>query len=296
MKRIKYFFLSLILLTSSFSATYASSNSLSSSYIIDKSFLETDLNRKKNYSTFQFKATPTLSRSYSTGRQSSPWNFRAIRPFKRPLIVVSALGTTIGAGIYLFKQGLEAENIGNHPNTQPFHKNSNDSEQSRAEEKIKRLFIMLPINHLGKNKVSLSVEISEDYRCLQRIPSEMMEFIAKREDEQKWSQIITLQVYRGLNISAPTFLENLKDIMQQHTQTFKVFREDKKDFSNYKMASMGVIYEANGRKEAMFSQYFSGPADLCGIQHTRVLDKNDSPEEVLKRLIEATNKISKVVE
>ena len=42
-------------------------------------------------------------------------------------------------------------------------------------------------------------------------------------------------------------------------------------------------------------RYFSGPADLCGIQYAKPLSPDESPEETLNGLKDFVDKISIVV-
>ncbi|OJW54019.1 MAG: hypothetical protein BGO67_08115 [Alphaproteobacteria bacterium 41-28] len=154
--------------------------------------------------------------------------------------------------------------------------------------------LLLPINHLSEKRISLVVNIPKKYKPLGTFPSQSMEFIPEGDDEQKYSQIITINVFAGTGVSASTFLDKIKSGMESETPSFKLLKEDKKDEGSYTMASLAATYEQHGRNEIVYMRYFSGPADLCGIQYAKPLGKNESPEQALNDLRDKVDKVSQV--
>jgi len=165
--------------------------------------------------------------------------------------------------------------------------------ESTKEEK-KDYTILMPINHLSEKKVTLSVTIDKQYKSLQKLPAKLMEFIPEGDDDYKWSQIITLNMLAGLKAPASTFLSKIKEGMKTQATNFNLLEESSKNMDNYEVATLGAAYEVNGRKEVVYMRYYSGPADLAGIQYAKPLGPNESPEKVLGELKGFVDKISQV--
>ena len=145
--------------------------------------------------------------------------------------------------------------------------------------------ILLPINHMTGKLITLSIRIDKNYKSLQKdLNPKFMEFIPKGDDDNKWSQIITLQSLVGVHVSASAFLDKVKTGMKAQATSFKLLEENSKDMKDYSVASFGATYETNGRKEVVFMQYYSGPADIAGIQYAKPLGPNESPKKSLSRM------------
>ena len=87
-----------------------------------------------------------------------------------------------------------------------FLNSSTHAEKLTKEEKL-NYTILLPINYLGKARITLVVNIPKNYTSLKdNVLSDQMEFIPEGDDEYKWSQIITLQVSAGAAVPASAFL------------------------------------------------------------------------------------------
>jgi hypothetical protein len=170
------------------------------------------------------------------------------------------------------------------------------AESISAIEENKDLSLLLPINHLIDNKVSLSIKIDKSYKPLGQLPAKFMEFIPKNESENNWSEIFTVQTLVGVRTSASDFLGKLKGAMQDKAKTFKLLKEDSKELKSYTMSSFGAAYETGGRKEVVYMRYYSGPADLCGVQYAKVLKPGESAENVLKDLIAYVDKVAVLIE
>lgn len=155
--------------------------------------------------------------------------------------------------------------------------------------------ILMPINHMGEKKTSLSVAIDKSYKSLQTLPNRLMEFIPEGEDASKWSQIITLTINVNIKTPASKFLDVLKTKMGSLSKNFKILEENTSDMGSYEVASFGAVYELGDRREVVYMRYYSGPADLSGIQYAKLLGPNDSPEVVLKELKAFVDKISQII-
>ncbi len=165
-----------------------------------------------------------------------------------------------------------------------------------ALEGNKDMTLLLPVNHLTDKKVTLSVNIDKSYKTLGQLPATFMEFIPQGGSENNWSEILTVQTLVGVRASAADFLGKLKTAMKEKATTFKLLQEDSKDMKTYTMSSFGAVYETGGRKEVVYMRYYSGPADLCGVQYAKVLKAGESVEKVLQGLDDYVGKISVIVD
>lgn len=107
-----------------------------------------------------------------------------------------------------------------------FLKSPTYAEKSREDKKTSTLF--LPINHLGKRLITLVVYLPNNFKALGEFPSETMEFIPEGDDEQKYSRIVTVNVFSGLGMSASTFIDKMESGKKSAKPSFKLLKEDKK--------------------------------------------------------------------
>lgn len=154
---------------------------------------------------------------------------------------------------------------------------------------------LIPINHMFKAKTTLSAKIPTKYKPITSFGAKLMEFIPFSEIESNWSEIITLDIQMGARRSAAETLKLYQSTMSAQTVSFKLLEENASTSVDYSMASFGAVYIDKGRTEVIFLRYFSGPADLCGIQYTKVLEAGDSPEKVLEKLKADVDNMAKVV-
>lgn len=163
-----------------------------------------------------------------------------------------------------------------------------------SQEEANGYNLTLPINHISAEKVTLIVKISSNYKPLEKLPAKFMEFIPKAEDPKNWSEIITLQFLPNAQVSAPVFIAKVKSLMTKEAEPFKTLDEGTKDMGSYTVSWFGAVYQGNNRREVVFIRYYSGPADLVGIQYAKPLGPKDTPEAVLKDLKSFVDSISQV--
>jgi hypothetical protein len=158
--------------------------------------------------------------------------------------------------------------------------------------------MILPLNDVSKIKTSLRVNIPDNFRPLQTVEqgykNQMFEYVPKSDNENKWTQIITLNLFVGIKKSASDFTSIMKSEFNKASNA-KMLEESTSEQNDYMMSSLGFSYEDKERKEVVYMRYYSGPNDLSGIQYAKPLKENQSPEELLKELKLFVDKISTVV-
>lgn len=158
--------------------------------------------------------------------------------------------------------------------------------------------MVLPLNDVSKIKTSLRVKIPDDFRPLQTLDqgykNHIFEYVPKSDDENKWTQIITLNLFVGIKKSASDFTSIMKSEFKKAPQA-KLLEESTTEQDDYMMSSLGFSYEDKARREVVYMRYYSGPNDLSGIQYAKPLKENESPEALLKELKSFVDKISTVI-
>jgi hypothetical protein len=164
-----------------------------------------------------------------------------------------------------------------------------------AHEGKNEMTLLLPINHVKDKKVNLRVNIDTPYESGGQ-PKEFMTFILQGENSYTWSEKLTVQTLVGFRQSAAEFLGQLQMALRIAAPSTKILLDHSEDMKTYEMSSFGAVYETGGRKELIYVRYYSGPDDLCGVQYLKELKAGESPEKVLRGLVEYVDKISMVVE
>ncbi|MCL4361783.1 hypothetical protein M1446_05510 [Candidatus Dependentiae bacterium] len=152
----------------------------------------------------------------------------------------------------------------------------------------------LPVN-LGKS-VLVAVIIPENFKMIQSEPSPLMEFIPKTETPDKWSHIISTQIFMGSNLTAEFMMNHIKYVVVPNGVTnIKLLEEFKENKDSYSVAYFAVAYTKNGRREVLFAKYFSGPYDCSGIQYTIAIKDPMTDEAALKIMKEYIEKNVQIV-
>lgn len=151
-----------------------------------------------------------------------------------------------------------------------------------------KLSFLLPINWMGSEQINLSVSIPENFVAIQPpetwVQSSIVEFIPKGEDENNWSEIITIHKFLGTQISATAFSAKLKDYMIAQSTNSNVLKIDDSTEDSYQRALLGLAYDYNGKHEVIGSLYYSGPADCVGVQYTIRPEKGMSDETAFAKI------------
>lgn len=152
----------------------------------------------------------------------------------------------------------------------------------------KRFNLSLPIM-AEKNLIThLIVKIPENFKPLQTVnamSSGSAEFIPIQDkDPYKWTEIITTAAYPGKSINAYEFVNDLKDSIIRSAMKTKIIEHRTKIVDNYKVATLIMSYDFNGRKELVFARYYSGLYDCTGLQYSIVLNNNMTQAQALQKI------------
>jgi hypothetical protein len=155
--------------------------------------------------------------------------------------------------------------------------------------------ILLPINHLDKKNYYTLQVIPPKYLKLITSTSDFWEFIPQSEEPEKWSQIMTINFYRGIARSSSVFNDYLAQYMSKHCKNFKILKQTNTDETNFSVASLAATYDLNGKKELICIIAYSGPADLVQVQMTEKITSDDKIQQVQDKLFDTINSVSKVI-
>jgi hypothetical protein len=162
-------------------------------------------------------------------------------------------------------------------------------------ETDKKGAFILPINYLNLKKISLHFRIPKEFHQINS-GNETLEFIPQSESADTRTQIITLQTVNGKNLSAVDFLTKLKAMIKETAKSMTVLEETNDVTKDYQVATLGISYISDGRKEIVYMKYFSGPNDLSGIQYSHEIPSIDFAQQTLDDIKYKINKFSAVVE
>lgn len=149
-----------------------------------------------------------------------------------------------------------------------------ETEQPASTSQIEKFRFILPIDWTTPYKYDLVVSIPEGFRSLQSIEdmlkesTSLIEFIPKDEEDDSWTQIITVNRFIGKKITAEYFSNFLKNSMLAKVSNGKVWLDTATDHAAYHQTTLGLTYDFLGKHEVMGAQYYSGPYDCAGVQYT----------------------------
>lgn len=146
-----------------------------------------------------------------------------------------------------------------------------------------RLVLLLPINHMVPidQRVTLSVAVPESFRPLSHPMAPTAEFIPKTDsDSYKWSQMITTQFIKGLKVSARDMLRGFKTEFGTRGNA-RVIDASGKENPSFSLKTLAMAYESRGRRELVYMQYVSGPADCAGVQYALPLSATRDEAQAL---------------
>ncbi|HEY5234951.1 MAG TPA: hypothetical protein VIJ14_02135 [Rhabdochlamydiaceae bacterium] len=152
-------------------------------------------------------------------------------------------------------------------------------------ENYKTSFI-LPVDWSTKTHRNLCVDIPISYKSLQA-PSTwdtapLIEFIPKGENEDSWSEIITIQNLIESQIQAKQMTSTLIENISRAAKTTVLFQQT--TFTKNEKSVFIIKYKHNGKEEVLGAQYLSGPFDCVGVQYTVRLSKKISENEAVKKI------------
>lgn len=136
------------------------------------------------------------------------------------------------------------------------------------------VILIMPINALHAEKISLLVKIPTYFKALASTNPRMDEFILKNDtNPSMWSKIITAQRYIGCRVGAKMLLDGILQGIQSvdpRCITIATSLERESLFETYTLA---VVYRdpIKNRLELLYAKYFSGPHDCSGIQYSVAL-------------------------
>lgn len=157
-----------------------------------------------------------------------------------------------------------------------------------AMEGAKSIALLLPVNHLlakGK-KLSLQVDIPENFGPLKELSSLVVEFIPKNQSRNNWTHMVTTQVITNQRRNAQTVTAYLKNGINQIATEIHLVEESSAKCSEHTESQLVIAYTLNKRRELLFSQYFSGPADCAGFQYCILVNPENPATNALEKIKE----------
>ena len=157
-----------------------------------------------------------------------------------------------------------------------------------AEQKTEHAdpVFLLPVDWSTKKHIDLCVRIPQGYQSIQSgadwVKEPMIEFIPQGEDHFCWSEIITVQRSVGQGISADQVASFIKKGISAVAKC-KILL-DKKSRGKYQTVFFILSYSYKGEQEIIGVKYLSGPSDCGGVQYTIRPSKEQSEEEVVKKI------------
>jgi len=149
----------------------------------------------------------------------------------------------------------------------------------------------LPINFLVKPEIALSVKIPEDFRSFlpaeKMVISSMNEFFPKKDKNiDNWSEIITTQLLKGKQFTSKQFVDLLKKrfLSNNNNIDVKIISEQDNTLKKYSTSEFTMAYTYQGKREIIFTKYYSGPHDCSGFQYTIRLINGLSEDEALRKI------------
>ncbi|MBM3468690.1 MAG: hypothetical protein FJX71_04590 [Alphaproteobacteria bacterium] len=153
------------------------------------------------------------------------------------------------------------------------------------------LQLLFPINVLGDKgaRTNLKIQIPKGFRCLQKDQLlsgnySLLEFIPEKDDENQWSEIITVNLFVGKSAQASKFNSYLKDRMVQAAEESKILEDNVTQGESFETAVLTLAYKHNGRREVVLVKTFSGPMDCVSVQYAVALKEGQTEDEAFKKV------------
>lgn len=156
-----------------------------------------------------------------------------------------------------------------------------------APPKQNNLTFFLPINLSMSEgqKLYLKIEIPENFRNISESDVHMQEFIPIDDtDPSNWSEIITLQKYKGSNISAIELINSVKNNIFFLADNVELLQEEIKECNTHKIALFAVKYTIKNKSEVLFAKFFSGPSYCSGFQYSVALNDRINETQVRDKI------------
>lgn len=134
--------------------------------------------------------------------------------------------------------------------------------------------LIMPINALQAEKISLLVTIPKAFKALASKNPRMDEFILKNDtNPSMWSKIITVQRYIGYRIGAKILLDGVLQGIQRADPSCTVIATSLESEALFETYTLAVLYRdpIKNRQEVLYAKFFSGPYDCSGIQYSVAL-------------------------
>jgi hypothetical protein len=172
-----------------------------------------------------------------------------------------------------------------------------------AKELPDGITLSLPVNAMSKPKVHMIFSSPKEFHADDKSvnaffsgQSPILEFVPKNETVYNWSKIFTANLIINTSISSQKIVNSIVNNIATTGQVktyHKIF--DTKSYRNYSVSTAAIQYSFNGRNEILYMRYFSGPADVSGIQYTEVLQKPLTGEQFRAKISKIEEKFDSMI-
>ena len=163
----------------------------------------------------------------------------------------------------------------------------------------------LPVNAMSSPKVYIAFTSPKGFYMVEDLYNEfisgksaIVEFVPENTTLENWSKIFTVISIVGKSISSEYLMDfHIKnmDMPLKGVRTFHAI-SDTKQYDNYAVSTSVIQYALKGQNEIIYTKYFSGPADVSGIQYTEKLSNSLTTEEFDKKVYEMQNFCDPMIE
>lgn len=147
----------------------------------------------------------------------------------------------------------------------------------------KALTLILPVNHMvpSEHWVSLEVTVPAIFKAAGPAAAPVAEFIPITDsDPYKWSEQITTHFLKGAKKQARDFLKDMRTVFC-NSSNGRVIEASSQEDAHYSLRILAMVYEFRNRKEFVYMQYVSGPADCAGVQYALPLSASRDEAQAL---------------
>ena len=95
--------------------------------------------------------------------------------------------------------------------------------------------------------------------------------------------MVTTQVITNQRRNAQTVTAYLKNGINQIATEVHLVEESSTNRSEYTESQLVIAYTLNKRRELLFSQYFSGPADCAGFQYCMLVNPENPATNAFRK-------------
>lgn len=145
---------------------------------------------------------------------------------------------------------------------------------------------VLTINQEIDSKLSLVIIIPDRFRLIKFNKCNLNFIPISDRNEKKWSQLITVQTFIGINVSARHLTDYLKNNFVSIASNTKILYETNQQFMKYSMAKIAMSYNIGDRHEVLFAQYYSSLIYIVGFQYSVALSDNLNEDQAMKIILE----------